>query len=140
MEFVACNEYEKSTQIIKSEMRSYYSDNALVWDDESKLALYRQCKLWIIRAAEDIGFAMTRESGAHFYLAELHIESKYRNQGYGARALQLASALAASLGYEEIRVRVFKNNPAHQLYLRSGYKLEKELPYTYQLVAITNDR
>jgi ribosomal protein S18 acetylase RimI-like enzyme len=135
MEFVESQEYEKSVGIIKSEMSSYYSDLDLAWDDEKKLEFYCACFLWAIRDDETVGFAMTREEGPHFYLAELHIEGSRRNKGYGAKSIQLASEIAASLGYKEIRIRVFKNNPAHKLYLRSGFTLEKELPYTYQLKA-----
>jgi len=138
MEFVESQDYEKSIDIIKSEMVSYYSDNNLIWDDESKLALYRECRLWTIRDGKDIGFAMTREVDDNFYLAELHIESAHRNKGYGLKSLQLARDLAADFGYAEIRIKVFKNNPAYKLYLRAGYTMEKELAYTYQLVAKTH--
>lgn len=137
MEFVESQDYEASVKIIKSNMISYYSDLDLTWDDEKKLEAYRKCKLWNIRVSTDIGFAMTLEDGDQFYLAELHIEEALRNQGYGSQALALAKDLAASMGYKELRIRVLKTNPAQNLYLESGFSLEKELPYSYQLVAST---
>ena len=101
MKFVASQDYEKSVNIIKSEMIAYYSNLDLKWDYEKKLEFYRECSLWAIRDDEDIGFAMTREDGDHFYLAELHIAGVHRNKGYGSKSLQLVSQLAASLGYKE---------------------------------------
>ncbi len=71
MKFVESQDYEKSVHIIKSEMISYYSDLDLTWDDEKKLEFYRECSLWTICDDEDIGFAMTRKDGDHFYLAEM---------------------------------------------------------------------
>jgi GNAT superfamily N-acetyltransferase len=139
MEFVESHDYEEAVRIIKSEMASYYSERGVTWDDKIKLELYRECKLWTIRDNVDIGFAMTRKIGDHFYLAELHIDEINRNKGYGGKSLQLAKELAESLGHEEIRIRVFENNPAYKLYQRSGFSLEKELPHTHQLVAKTSD-
>jgi len=139
MEFVESQDYGQSVQTIKSEMHSYYVDLDLVWDDKQKLELYRECDLWTIRDDKDVGFAMTREDGENIYLAELHIKESYRNKGYGAMSIQLASDFAAQQGYNEIRIRVFKTNPAYHLYLRSGFTMEKVLPYTYQLVAKTHN-
>lgn len=137
MKLVECYDYEESVQTIKSEMIAYYSERDLTWDDDRKLELYRECDLWTILDREEVGFAMTQVNGGHFYLAELHIKENSRNNGYGAKSLKLASELAESLGYSELRLRVFKNSPAYKLYLRSGFSVEKELPHTYQLVAKT---
>jgi GNAT superfamily N-acetyltransferase len=140
MEFIESLNYEDSVREIKEQMISYYVENDLTWNDESKLEKYRECDLWDIRDDEDLGFLMTHENNGEFYLAELHITAQHRGKGYGTQALKMASDHAASLGHEEIRIRVFKNSPAYRLYLRSGYNLEKELPYTYQLVAQTHSK
>jgi GNAT superfamily N-acetyltransferase len=140
MEFVASQNYEESVLIIKSEMTSYYSDLGLTWDDTQRLEQYQKCDFWRIHDNKDIGFAMTREDKEDIFLAELHIADEYRNKGYGKKSLQLAKELAANKGYSEIKIRVFKNSPAYQLYLRYGFTMEKELPYTYQLTAKTHNK
>jgi len=140
MEFVETQNYETSVQTIKANMLSYYSELNLAWDDKKRLEDYSKCKLWTIRVGTDIGFAMTLEDGEEFYLSELHIEKGLRNQGYGSQALTLAREMAASMGHKELRIRVIKTSPALKLYQRSGFSLEKELPYTYQLVAPTHNK
>jgi ribosomal protein S18 acetylase RimI-like enzyme len=140
MEFIESQNYEESVLIIKSEMIPYYADLDLTWDDSLRLAQYKECDLWSIHDEKIVGFAMTREDEEDIYLAELHISEKYRNNGYGKKSLQLAKELASSKGYSEIKVRVFKNSPAYELYLRSEFTMEKELPYTYQLIAKTHNK
>jgi GNAT superfamily N-acetyltransferase len=141
VEFIESLNYEDSVREIKENMISYYVENDLTWDDDSKLEQYREeCDLWEIRDNEDIGFLMTHENNGEFYLAELHIAAQHRGKGHGSMALKMASDYAARLGHEEIRIRVLKNSPAYRLYLRSGCNLEKELPYTYQLVAKTHNK
>lgn len=139
VQFVESDDYENAVRIIKHEMIPYYSDVGVAWDDESKMEAYKGSKLYHVQAGEKVGIAMTSEDDEHFYLSELHIDQSKRNKGYGLKSIKIAAELAASAGFEGIRVRVFKNNPAYRLYLRSGFVLEKELPYTFQLVARTHD-
>ena len=120
-------------------MIPYYEKNDLIWDDQKKLKRYKECTLWKILEENVIGFFMVYENDDIFYLAELHINPEFRNQGYGAKALSKIKDMAASLGYAEIRVGVFKNSPAYQLYTRSGFALEKNTTYTYELVAKTHN-
>ena len=137
MDFVKSDNYEESVNTIKEEMISYYNDLNLAWGGDSKLDHYRSCDLWSIRDDQDVGFAMTCDDKGDFYLAELHIKENQRNKGYGAKSLEIAKGIASKLGYNQIRIRVFKSSPAYDLYLRSGFSLEKELPYTFQLVSST---
>lgn len=138
MKFLASNDYEEAVRIIKREMAPYYSARNVLWNDEDKLNAYRECKLWSIEEGVNLGIAMTKVDGDQFYLAELHIDVDHRNKGYGSESLKIVSSLASRKGFEEIRVRVFKENPAYKLYLRSGYSFEKTMPYTDQLVAKTS--
>lgn len=138
MKLVAYSDYEEAIRIIKCEMAPYYSARNVLWNDESKRNAYRECELWAIEEGEILGIAMTKVDEDHFYLAELHIDVDHRNKGYGSKSLQLVGSFAAGKGFKEIRVRVFRENPAYKLYLRSGYSFEKKMPYTDQLVAKTS--
>lgn len=140
MELIESHNHEAATRVIKANMLSYYVDLGLQWNDEKKLEAYRRCRLWNIRADSNIGFAMTLEDRDEFYLAEIHIQEAHRNKGYGAQALAMVRDIAARMGHREIRIRVIKTSPALKLYERTGYSIEKELPYTYQLVAQTHNK
>lgn len=139
MEFVESDKYEEAVHEIKSQMIEYYIENDLYWDDEAKLKSYKDCTLWKIIDSEEIGFIMMHDNNGDFYIAELHISSQYRNKGFGSKAIMKAREFAAALGFEDIRIRAMKSSPAYNLYLRSGFTMEKELPFTYQLVSKTNN-
>lgn len=126
MEFIQENNYEEAVEVIKSQMIPYYRDLGLEWDDKKKLNRYKECSLWKIRVEEEIGFFMVYEDERGIYLAELHIKPEKRGQGFGLETLAKIKDMAADLGYSEIRVGAFKNSPAYRLYLRAGFKLEKE--------------
>jgi GNAT superfamily N-acetyltransferase len=135
VELVLSSDYELAVAEIKRQMLPYYEENDLVWDDYKKLELYRKCALWAIFDEREVGFIMFHERVSQLFLAELHIAPEHRNQGYGSKALAKAKEHAVSLGYARIRIEVFKSSPAYALYLRSGFLLEAEELYTYQLVS-----
>jgi len=136
MEFIESLDFEESVDQIKSQMIDYYLENNLSWNDKEKLIHYKLCDLYrISKDREDIGFIMLHDNQGDYYIAELHISKQFRNKGYGSEALGKAKSFAAYQGFSEIRIRAIKTSPAYRLYLRSGFILEKELPYTYQLVS-----
>lgn len=138
MEFLKSEDYEESVEVIKQNMASYYEDLNLVWDDEKKLDRYKECSLWGISVSNDVvGFFMVYETTDTFYLAELHIDSSFRNNGYGTEALRKIRMKAAESGYSEIRVGAFKGSLALNLYENFGFKREKKTDYTHELVAAT---
>jgi ribosomal protein S18 acetylase RimI-like enzyme len=140
MNILASTDYENSVICIKTEMMPYYIENGLEWNDENRLKSYSSCSLFKISLNEQVGFFMLREDNGLIYLAELHIFSQHRNMGYGTLVLRKIKEMAFKLGHKSIRVRVFKNSPAYALYLRNGYALEEELPYTFQLMAQTHNK
>ena len=138
MDFTQSDRYEESVSIIKKNMAPYYKELNLVWDDEAKLSRYKECSLWVIKIKNtEVGFYMAYENEGMFYIAELHIDSNYRNKGYGAEALSKIREIAAEIGYEEIRVGAFKNSGALKLYEKFGFRKENETEYTHELVATT---
>lgn len=126
--------FEACVRKIKQEMLPYYKQYQLEWDDESKLERYKEFELWSVCHDTDVGFLMHYEKDALFYIAELFIEPKFRNKGFGGAAIKKVKEMAAQRGFSEIRIGVFKNSPAFALYKRVAFELEEEGPYTYQLV------
>ena len=138
MKFLKANNYQLAVKKIKKSMATYYDNLNLHWDDEKKLNRYKECSLWNITVMnEQVGFYMIYYKDKNIYLAELHIDEEYRNRGYGGEALNKIKEKSSAEGYAQIRVGAFKNSPAKDLYMRSGFSLEKETQYTYELVSNT---
>ena len=78
---------------------------------------------------------MIYENDSTFYLAELHIELRFRNRGFGSKAIAKIKKMAAQQSYSSIRVGAFKNSSALRLYESNGFLREKETEYTHELVA-----
>ena len=77
-------------------MIEYYIENDLSQDDEAKLKIYKNCKLWKKMNSEEIGFIMMHDNNGDFYSAELHICSQYRNKGFGSKAIKTAREFGAA--------------------------------------------
>lgn len=131
---LASYDYESCVQKIRQEMLPYYQQYQLEWNEESKLQRYKECSLWSVFQDEQVGFILFYEKDDLFYIAELYIEPKFRKKGFGAAAITQARSIAAERGFNEIRIGVFKNSPAFELYKRLDFELEEEGPYTYQLL------
>ena len=138
MQFSKSSDYQKYVLTIREHMRPYYEERGVKWVEEEKLEHYEKCDLYAIRDGEEVGFLMFLEESGKFYLAELHIYEAHQSHGYGSRAIVWTLKHAAEEGYRKVHVRVFKNNPAYQLYLRHGFSFEKEFPHTDQLVAVAH--
>jgi ribosomal protein S18 acetylase RimI-like enzyme len=60
--------------------------------------------------------------GRDSFIDELYIESQYRRQGIGRRAMQFVEERARELGVNAIHLEVDQgNDPAAELYRRAGY-------------------
>ena len=71
-----------------------------------------------------LGFiSLSRDSNA-LYIRELHMLEQYRGLGAGSWVLQQMALKARTLGL--LRLTVFKNNPAKQLYVRMGLRVVGE--------------
>ena len=138
MKFSKSTNYEEAVKIIKSNMASDYKKLGLDWDDDSKLTQYKKCVLRDILLEDEIlGFFMVYENAGVYYLAELHIDDRFRNRGFGTKALAKIKAVASEEGYSEVRVGAFKDSSALKLYEKNGFNREKETEYTHELVATT---
>lgn len=140
MDFIISKDYEPAVREIKLQTLPYYQENGLEWarmGQWEKLDLYRKTNLFQILDEEVVGFIMFHERDSQMFLAELHIQEEYRNRGYGAKALEKAKNYAASMSHQRLVIQAFKSSPAYDLYLRNGFSLDSEQPYTFRLVADT---
>jgi ribosomal protein S18 acetylase RimI-like enzyme len=99
--------------------------------------MYLNLELYEVVDDSSIGYLALREKEGKLYLADLQVREEYRNMGYGTKLLVQVSEIARSKGYNSVYLKVFKNSPAINLYLRNGYRLVGEEQCVYLLSANT---
>ena len=137
MNVIHSEDYERCMLIAKESMAPYFLEYSLDWDDEERIGICRACDLYLVSDNAEVGFFMLREGETTIFLADIQILEKYRNLGYGTRVLDLARDIARSRGFPALWLKVFKSNPALNLYRRNGYVIKREEEYAYVLSSNT---
>ena len=137
MKLLLSNKYENCVRLGKESMLSYFEENDIDWDFAERLKLYIKFELYEVIDDDTIGYMALRENESKLYLADIQILERFQNLGYGTKLLKYASDMAKSKGYDSIYLKVFKNSPALNLYLRNGYNHVSEEQYVYLLSAST---
>ncbi|CRM82528.1 ribosomal-protein-alanine acetyltransferase [Pseudomonas sp. 31 R 17] len=106
-------------------MNPYYLQNQLLWSNDGFDTAWAGRENWMICQDDSVlGFiSLSRDSNA-LYIRELHMLEQYRGLGAGSWVLQQMALKARTLGL--LRLTVFKNNPAKQLYERMGLRVVGE--------------
>jgi len=114
-------------ELTRVNMRDYYNEYARVWqgqlfDDEWKA---RQSFI-INKADKPVGFLSVSLESHYLYLRDVQLCEPYRGEGIGAWVMEQITSMAYERGVRSIRLKVFKSNPAIQLYRRQGYAVVGE--------------
>lgn len=59
-------------------------------------------------------------------LRDIQIGSAHQSKGYGAQVIELVKSMAKERDCKSIELKVFQRSPAHKLYSRVGFTLDKE--------------
>ena len=137
MEVIPSDDYERCMLIAKESMAPYFLEYSLDWNDRERTDLCRACDLYLVRDNTEVGFFMLREGRTTIFLADIQVLSRYRNLGYGTHFLELARDIARSRGFPTLWLKVFKSNPALNLYRRNGYVIQREEDSVYVLSSNT---
>ncbi|WP_213608085.1 GNAT family N-acetyltransferase [Pseudoalteromonas sp.] len=116
-----------SALLTYTNMRTYYEHYGVDWQQHKIYEQIVGLENWDIVVNGDVVGAMRLaydESGC--YIRDLQVDATFRNKGIGAAAISECSHLAMHRGAMQLRLRVFKISPAHTLYTRSGFSIEKE--------------
>ncbi len=120
-------DFSKSATITVDNMRAYYEHYSVDWKQPNILEQITKLESWdILFDGEVVGAIRLEYDGDHCYLRDLQVLSSFQNQGVGAAALAETSRLAIDSGATQVRLKVFKISPAYNLYVRSGFVVEKE--------------
>jgi ribosomal protein S18 acetylase RimI-like enzyme len=108
-------------------MLRYYIHYDLLWQDEAFDVAWAGRDNWlIVRDDQSVGFFSLSRDARALYIRELQVAERFQRQGAGAWAIDQVMAMARQERRPALRLTVFKNNPAQQLYLRKGLQVQGE--------------
>ena len=102
-------------------MLRYYIQHDLLWLDEAfDVAWAGRENRMIVRDDELLGFVSLSRDASALYIRELHIVEAFRGQGAGSWVIDQIFVLVCKERRPALRLTVFENNPAKNLYERKG--------------------
>ena len=108
-------------------MLRYYIQYDLLWQDEAfDVAWAGRDNRLIVRNGVRLGFVSLSRDARALYIRELHVVEAFRGQGAGSWAIDQVLALAHQERRPALRLTVFENNPARNLYERKGLRVQGE--------------
>ncbi|HEX8593065.1 MAG TPA: GNAT family N-acetyltransferase [Pseudomonas sp.] len=109
-------------ELTRVNMREYYAHHSRVWQGEAFDSEWAQRQSLIVnKAGKAIGYiSLTTEPG-YLYLRDVQLCEPFRGEGIGTWVLRQVEMMALDMGTGSVRLKVFKNNPAIDLYRRHGY-------------------
>ncbi|MGN4047865.1 GNAT family N-acetyltransferase [Pseudomonas sp. SM4] len=106
-------------------MLRYYIQHDLFWQDEAFDVAWSGRESWLIcRDEVAIGFFSLSRDARALYIRELQIAEAFQGQGAGSWAIDQVIEIASKERRPALRLTVFENNPAKNLYQRKGLQLQ----------------
>lgn len=116
-------------ELTRVNMRDYYLRYGFVWEPEAFDAEWSKRESYRVeRAGTVIGFLGLTIEGSYLYVRDVQLIEAYRGAGVGRWIMTCVAQMASNRGCASVRLKVFKSNPAAQLYLRLGYLKVREEP------------
>ena len=108
-------------------MLRYYIHYDLLWQDDAFDQAWCGRENWLIECdGALVGyFSLSRDMRA-VYIRELQVGEAFQGRGAGSWAIDQVEAMARLELRPALRLTVFKNNPAQDLYRRKGFVVQGE--------------
>ena len=108
-------------------MLRYYIHHDLLWQDEAFDVAWSGRQNWLIlRNDVPIGFFSLSRDRRALYIRELQLAEAFQGQGAGSWAIDQVIGMAHEQRCPALRLTVFENNPAKNLYERKGLRVQGE--------------
>jgi ribosomal protein S18 acetylase RimI-like enzyme len=116
------DDLEFARELTRVNMREYYARYSRAWQSEafdSEWALRQS--LIVSKEGKAIGYLSITTEPGYLYLRDIQLCEPYRGEGIGTWLLRQVELMALRMGAVSVRLKVFKTNPAIELYRRQGY-------------------
>jgi len=109
-------------ELTRVNMRDYHVRYGLVWLPEAFDAEWPLRESFRVhKDGRLIGFLGFTVEDSYLYLRDVQLIEAYRGEGVGAWIMALIQRTASERGCQSVRLKVFKTNPAANLYRSLGY-------------------
>jgi len=124
-------DYEKYVQSITREnMRQLFLENFGGWsDDVSKEKFFKvvsngYVKLFFLDGlfVGYVTFNVEKNDDSSYLINDIHIAKEFQRKGYGTDILNFVISKCLELGAKQLKIFVFKVNPAIYFYVKHGFK------------------
>ncbi|AMB86510.1 GNAT family acetyltransferase [Pseudomonas agarici] len=113
--------------LTRRNMLAYYREYDLLWQEEAfDVAWAGRQNALLCEGSQVLGFVSFSRDPRALYIRELQLVETARRQGLGSWLIAQARDIAFREGRPEMRLSVFKSNPARQLYQRVGMEVVGE--------------
>ncbi|NIF30203.1 GNAT family N-acetyltransferase [Pantoea sp. Tr-811] len=103
-------------------MLPYYRDFDLLWVEDAFDQAWGWREQWlIVQQGAVLGYCSLSQDRQALFIRELHLLPEHRGRGVGQQVLETLAGWAAQRHLPLLRLMVFRNNPARQLYRRCGF-------------------
>lgn len=109
--------------LTRSNLQPYLAARNMTWEPDRYRASWEQFEnLVIVSDDATVGVLRLLEVRPALEIRDLQLEAGFRGRGIGTWAIAQAQAMAVARGLDELRLRVFAENPARRLYARLGFQ------------------
>ncbi|TMU70900.1 GNAT family N-acetyltransferase [Pseudomonas fluorescens] len=106
-------------------MLRYFIHHELLWQDEAFDVAWSGRQNWlIVHGNAPVGFLSLSRDVRALYIRELQIAEAFQGRGAGSWAIDQVIDLARKERRPALRLTVFDNNPARNLYERKGLQVQ----------------
>lgn len=117
----------KAARYTLTNMQPYYQQYSVEWDEAQIEKMTEDLiNFDIFSEGEAVGVIRLQFDSEGCYLRDLQVDHNYQNRGIGSEAIAEAVRLSKAHGSHLLKLRVFKNSPAVQLYKRQGFSVTSE--------------
>ena len=125
--FRPAEDLAKAAHVTLSNMRPYYQQYSVDWDEAQIENMTQQLVNFdILLQEKPVGVMRLSFDAEECWLRDLQVEQHFQNRGIGAIALAEVERLATEHCCKMLQLRVFKTSPAVHLYRRQGFDLTSE--------------
>ena len=130
--FRTCREHDREWlfELFAKTMSEYIAQTFGLWDEpfhRSQFDKEFQPNAWqvILFREEDVGILQTEDRPNTLWISNIQIDPRFQSKGIGSKVIRSLVDKAQRAG-KSVTLRVFKVNPARQLYERLGFHLTGE--------------
>lgn len=108
--------------LAQENMRHYYERYNFEWNNDNFSHEWNALESYVIfEANTQVGFFSLSMHGSNLYIRDIQVTKKHTGQGIGTWVISQITSIAKNRNLQSIRLKIFIDNPAKDLYQRLGF-------------------